>query len=825
MKKSRIFKRILTAVISIALILGTIVIPAKTAEAAVWYSGDPFTDIGRSKKGTQSFLPTEVVNTSNIFINAHMETSFPKDGETDFTGYHEFVYDGDTYHFKVPSGMEGYDSIVNLNNKNLTVTVQFILKYDPEKARLVEPTARAYPDFPYYAPNMTEPAVVKEYKAYMAFLAETFSRPECHVDAWVCGNEVNAAYAWNFFGTDCMQSNGSKWRVSNPNLLMEKYTKFYDIVYDAMKEKNKKTRVCICVDHAWTDTDEGNIISTKTFLNMFAEKEGKEKDWCIAFHAYPADLNKPAIWADGFYNPKNNEDARYIDGYNLETLTGYVKKNFGTNHRILLTEQGFSIKQGEDIQAACLVYTFYKARFDDMIDVFHVLKFPGTYPYELGSKAAAIWEKLDNGSDADEQWILSQVKDTIHISSFSEITPNWKSQGTLQAEINKYKEENPCMYQGVDYSPVFDYDYFVANNPKEVGYYEVNGVRCNQTNNLPTFDQMFGYFSVYGMDRPDSGIMPSHPDFDLLKYKSEHPELVAQFGDNNRAYYTYYCKNYSANPDQVRAFVVRFYKEVLGRSQDDIDKDTAGIANWTNALLSKEKSGADVAYGFVNSGEFRNRDLNNDQFVTTMYQAFFGREPDPDGYKGWYDSLQNGSKTRLQVFEGFTKAPEFKNLCKSYGINPGNYTAPAMPQDPALKPLNVDTSGVDDAQLSAFIERLYDKALSRPSDNDGKGYWKGCILNGQDADGRQYDIRTVISKGFLNSQEYKNRDRNNAEFVLDCYEAFFDRSPIGTEDEVNYWDWVQKLNDGMSRQQLIENGFGNSQEFRNLIQKYGFKIQ
>ncbi len=276
---------------------------------------------------------------------------------------------------------------------------------------------------------------------------------------------------------------------------------------------------------------------------------------------------------------------------------------------------------------------------------------------------------------------------------------------------------------------------------------------------------------------------------------------------------------------QVEAFVRRFYKEVLGRSQADIDKDTAGIANWTNALISGQQSGAEVAYGFVNSGEFRNRDLNNDQFVKTMYKAFFNRDPDTDGYQGWYNDLQNGNKTRLQVFEGFVKSGEFKTLCESYGINPGTYTAPAKPQDPALKPLNVDTSGVDDIQLDAFVERLYDKALDRPSDDGGKAYWKGCILNGQDADGRQYDIRTVISKGFLNSQEYKNRDRNNAEFVLDCYKSFFNRNPIGTDDEPNYWDWVQKLNNGMSRQQLIENGFGNSQEFKNLITSYGFVIQ
>ncbi len=281
----------------------------------------------------------------------------------------------------------------------------------------------------------------------------------------------------------------------------------------------------------------------------------------------------------------------------------------------------------------------------------------------------------------------------------------------------------------------------------------------------------------------------------------------------------------SAGSEQVTAFVKRFYKEVLGRSQADIDADTAGIANWTNALVSGQKSGAEVAYGFVNSGEFRNRDLNNDQFVKTMYKSFFNREPDEGGYNNWYNALQNGTKTRLQVFQGFTESAEFKNLCASYGINPGTYTAPAKPQDPALKPLNVDTSGVDGGQLDAFVERLYDKALDRPSDDGGKAYWKGCILNGQDADGRQYDIRTVISKGFLNSQEYKNRDRNNAEFVLDCYKSFFNRNPIGTDDEVNYWGWVQKLNDGMSRQQLIENGFGNSQEFKNLITSYGFVIK
>ena len=335
-KKHGFFKKVLIAALSIGLILGTVMIPGKKAEAAVWYSGDPFTDIGRSKKGTQSFLPTEVVNTSNIFINAHMETSFPKDDKSDIAGFSEFDFENEKYYFKIPKGMESYASIVNLNNADLTVTVQFILKYDPEKARLVEPSARAYPGLAYYAPNMTEPDVVKEYRAYMAFLAEIFSLPQCHVDAWVCGNEVNAGYHWNFFGTDCMSFSGGEWKVSNPDLLVDKYAKFYDIVYDAMKANNKKTRVCICVDHCWTENERGVVIPTKTFLDMFAAREGNDKDWCIAYHAYPADLTKPDIWSNwnGHVWNQKNENAQFVDGYNLEILTDYVKNHFGSNHRI-----------------------------------------------------------------------------------------------------------------------------------------------------------------------------------------------------------------------------------------------------------------------------------------------------------------------------------------------------------------------------------------------------------------------------------------------------------------------------------------------------------
>ena len=279
-----------------------------------------------------------------------------------------------------------------------------------------------------------------------------------------------------------------------------------------------------------------------------------------------------------------------------------------------------------------------------------------------------------------------------------------------------------------------------------------------------------------------------------------------------------------ADPAAVKSFVERLYLTVLGR-----EGEKKGINDWTNDLISRQKNGADVAGGFAMSREFKNRNLSNDEFLKVLYKGFFDREPDVDGYNGWLSKLNSGT-SREEVIAGFVNSAEFKNLCARYGINPGKLNVtpspkPAPQPSGGLKPLNVDTTNVDDAQLTAFVKRLYLKALGREGEASGVEYWKGCILNGKDAEGRVYDIRTVISKGFFLSQEYANKKTGNEQFVADCYAAFFDRDPRVTDDEVNYNNWVNQLNNGsLTRQQMIEHGFGDSPEFKNLIKSYGFII-
>ena len=77
------------------------------------------------------------------------------------------------------------------------------------------------------------------------------------------------------------------------------------------------------------------------------------------------------------------------------------------------------------------------------------------------------------------------------------------------------------------------------------------------------------------------------------------------------------------DPAKVRSFVERLYLVVLGRNGEE-----KGIKDWSNNLLGRKKSGADVAKGFAMSVEIKNKNLSDGDFLKTLYKGFFDREPD-----------------------------------------------------------------------------------------------------------------------------------------------------------------------------------------------------
>ncbi|MCQ2483678.1 MAG: DUF4214 domain-containing protein [Clostridia bacterium] len=116
----------------------------------------------------------------------------------------------------------------------------------------------------------------------------------------------------------------------------------------------------------------------------------------------------------------------------------------------------------------------------------------------------------------------------------------------------------------------------------------------------------------------------------------------------------------------VNCFVARLYKACLNRLPDQ-----AGQSGWVMKLINKEETGASLAKNFIFSAELENRQLSNKEFVKVMYDAFFGREADPEGLAVWTEKLDGGASKNL-IFKGFAESAEFENLCNSYGIERGS---------------------------------------------------------------------------------------------------------------------------------------------------------
>ncbi|WP_066646342.1 DUF4214 domain-containing protein [Christensenella timonensis] len=113
----------------------------------------------------------------------------------------------------------------------------------------------------------------------------------------------------------------------------------------------------------------------------------------------------------------------------------------------------------------------------------------------------------------------------------------------------------------------------------------------------------------------------------------------------------------------VTAFVNRLYKLGLTRSSD-----VSGLNHWTNELLAGRKGGISVAYDFFFSQELIKQNISNEEFVDRLYLTMMNRTADPNGKTFWSTQLKNGN-SRKTIFMNFANSPEFKTICRSYGIS------------------------------------------------------------------------------------------------------------------------------------------------------------
>ena len=90
--------------------------------------------------------------------------------------------------------------------------------------------------------------------------------------------------------------------------------------------------------------------------------------------------------------------------------------------------------------------------------------------------------------------------------------------------ISKFFSGRSYIYQGVDYSNVYDYEYYAANNPDVAEAFGGNE------------EAAFQHFVEHGMKEGRSG----SEEFDLASYKNNYEDLRNAFGDDNMSYYQHY---------------------------------------------------------------------------------------------------------------------------------------------------------------------------------------------------------------------------------------------------------------------------------------------
>ncbi|PWM75583.1 MAG: hypothetical protein DBX59_00985 [Bacillota bacterium] len=250
----------------------------------------------------------------------------------------------------------------------------------------------------------------------------------------------------------------------------------------------------------------------------------------------------------------------------------------------------------------------------------------------------------------------------------------------------------------------------------------------------------------------------------------------------------------------VEGFVTRLYEVCLDRSPD-----SAGLADWVNKLKSHTASGAQVAYGFVFSNEFKGKNYCNEDYVKQLYRAFLGRESDSAGLADWVGKLESGS-TREEVFNGFSQSNEFKGICSEYGITLGDPIA--IPQYGTVPTGSCSVCGEPDG-VTAFVTRLYDICLDRKPDASGLKDWTNQLWNHSNS-GRG------VAFGFIFSDEFQGKNYDNGTYVDYLYKAFLGRN----SDPAGKADWLNRMAQGWTREQIFD-GFVGSDEFTGICQSYG----
>lgn len=312
-----------------------------------------------TKKGIQATDINELTDTKSktVFFNLYISDLMRKD-----SGVETYKYNGKTYHF---NGLYGYVYLVQqCNAKGIQVTAQISIDRNASTQSFITGNS-PYAETAYYGWNTDNSTTRQTMEAMFAYLGEKFGKNNCYISNWILGNEVNSASGYYYVGNVSFSK------------FISMYSEAFRCLYNAVKSSRGSSKVFICLDNCWNQKNAFTICySARSTLESFAAKISdmqKDVNWNLAYHAYNQPLSDSQFWsgANASMFTSDANTTTFITMRNIQTLTDYVKNRFGSNTRIILSEQGFSSAYGGQAnQAAAIALAYYKAACNPMIDAF-----------------------------------------------------------------------------------------------------------------------------------------------------------------------------------------------------------------------------------------------------------------------------------------------------------------------------------------------------------------------------------------------------------------------------------------------------------------------
>ncbi len=290
-------------------------------------------------------------------------------GESDNEEYPpvEYVYNGKGYTFNGEVISE-YDLIFKtLTEKEIEITVILLNDVVPAYPQLIHPQARSgIGTAPYYAFNGADEEGVEYLAAIGSFLAERYSgraNGRGIVANWIIGNEINARKDWNYM------------EYTSIRAYVKEYIRAFRVLYNSIKSINGASRIFISLDQRW-DSNSNSLIhyDARDILEEFNKQIREEGniDWGLAIHPYNVPLTSPYIWKDSLY-VKDSEDTPMVTMANIDVVTDYLQQEEflmedGEVRPVTISELGYTSSDGEDVQAAAIVYAYKAAEANPHIE-------------------------------------------------------------------------------------------------------------------------------------------------------------------------------------------------------------------------------------------------------------------------------------------------------------------------------------------------------------------------------------------------------------------------------------------------------------------------